>query len=499
MLFYEKLSFLMSLTQTTNRMLARELRVDPSLISRLRRGNRGIPRNREHIKAMARFFSRHCVTEYQRQAVSEMLGIKQAFTMKREHLSDILYYWLCDETDTPGQFMRTFESFGIENTDTPAAEPCRLSTDNSVYYGTEGKRASARALYLHLLSLESPSSLYLFTDEADTWITEEYEFSAQLQSWGMELIRRGFKIYQIMPPSNWVEQAFDSLFRWFPLYMTGQVSAYYYPRIRDNVHRRTIIVVPGEIAVTSNSVSVTSGSYVSLLTTDQRLTQIYASQFQDLLSLCQPMLDTHTLPDDLMQCFTRFISADGARIQQLPSLSAETAPPEVMEYCLKRIQEPDLKILGQLYQQEMKFIEEKWVKYGLIDIARLANADEVRKGNVPVIFSIGEKYELVYYTPELYILHLQNILRLLEVCENYHFIPLPDAMPDDGSMMVREGQSALLLHTNAPFTVFEITQPDSLLFCREHLLRIAERAGYTGIGRIKTISRIKELIRELQQ
>ena len=49
MQFYEKLTFLMDLTQVSNRMLSQELQVDPSLISRLRRGNRRLPRNREHI------------------------------------------------------------------------------------------------------------------------------------------------------------------------------------------------------------------------------------------------------------------------------------------------------------------------------------------------------------------------------------------------------------------------------------------------------------------
>ena len=51
MQFYEKLIFLQNLTQVTNRMLAHEIQVDPSQISRLRTGARGIPRNRDLIKA----------------------------------------------------------------------------------------------------------------------------------------------------------------------------------------------------------------------------------------------------------------------------------------------------------------------------------------------------------------------------------------------------------------------------------------------------------------
>lgn len=433
MQFYEKLTFLMDLTQVSNRMLSQELQVDPSLISRLRRGNRRLPRNREHIKVMSQYFSKRSNTEYQRQALSEMLGIRQAYTMKKEQLADILFYWLCGEAD-----------------------------------------------------------------ESDNWITEEYGYAGLLQNWIMELINRGFQIIQVIPPTTWVEQAFDSLLRWFPLYMTGKVSAYYYPRMRDNMHRRTLMIMPGEIALTSNSSAGITSVHASFLTTDWRLSQAYAAEFEDLLALCQPMLHTHTVPEDLMRCFTRFLTDNGARIQRVSSLSAETAPPELVEYCYGRIKEPNLKKLSALYQQEMALIEKKWEKYGLIDIVRLPDVETIRQGKIPVILSLGGETNPVFYTPDLYILHLQNILRLLETCENYHFIPLPDSVSNEGTLMVRERQRALLVHTTAPFAVFEVSEPDIVLFCHEHLLHIAERAGYTGIGRIKIISRIKELIRELQ-
>ena len=53
MLFSDKLNFLMILTQTSNKELAAAISVDRSLISLLRTGKRGMPRNREHISRMA--------------------------------------------------------------------------------------------------------------------------------------------------------------------------------------------------------------------------------------------------------------------------------------------------------------------------------------------------------------------------------------------------------------------------------------------------------------
>lgn len=95
MQFYEKLVFIMNLTQTSNRKLAQALRVDPSIISRLRTGKRGIPRNSELLRSMALFFSERCNTDYQRRALSEMVGVKRIITARRDYLSEFLFQWLC--------------------------------------------------------------------------------------------------------------------------------------------------------------------------------------------------------------------------------------------------------------------------------------------------------------------------------------------------------------------------------------------------------------------
>lgn len=498
MQFYEKLIFLLNLTQTSNRILAQELKVDPSLISRLRTGTRGVPHNRDHIKAMASYFARKCTTDYQRQAVSGMLGIKQALTMKTEQLSEILYYWLCGDTDEVGRFMRTFESFTVGAVDeSEKIESCSLRADNIAYYGKEGKRAAARAVYQHLLSMDDPCTVFLYSDEADDWISEDFDFHTNLQQWGLTLVQRGFRFCQIAPPAASADMAFESLLRWMPLYMTGQVDAYFYPRLRDNVHRRTLLVIPGEIAMTSASVASQSDCTATILTADSRLTEAYGIQFREYLSLCRPMQRIYTRPEQLMQCFTRFLSLNGARIQMLNSLSAETAPPELMTYCMKKIQQPNLKKLGGMYLQELDLIEENRENFEFIDIAYLAGAQEVRDGKVPIILSYGDNDLPLYYTPETYVLHLKNILAILKSNNNYHFVPVNTKTQGNGTIMLKDIQRALLVRTSAPLTVFEISQPDIIQLFREHLFKIAGRIGYTGVNRSKIISQIKERIREL--
>ena len=73
MKFCEKLDFLMKLTNTTNSALALYTKLDPSHISRLRRGQRNTLRNTGSIQLMAAYFARNTKADYQRKALADVL------------------------------------------------------------------------------------------------------------------------------------------------------------------------------------------------------------------------------------------------------------------------------------------------------------------------------------------------------------------------------------------------------------------------------------------
>lgn len=76
MLFKDKLVFLMNITQTSTKELANGISADSSLISLLRSGKRKQPKNANHIKNMAKFFSRRCAADFQRNVLAEMSGYR---------------------------------------------------------------------------------------------------------------------------------------------------------------------------------------------------------------------------------------------------------------------------------------------------------------------------------------------------------------------------------------------------------------------------------------
>ena len=68
MTFSDKLNYLFELSNAEGKELAAAMNVTPPQISKMRRGVRGLPKNRESAHLIARFFARRCASDYQRDA-----------------------------------------------------------------------------------------------------------------------------------------------------------------------------------------------------------------------------------------------------------------------------------------------------------------------------------------------------------------------------------------------------------------------------------------------
>lgn len=143
----------------------------------------------------------------------------------------------------------------------------------------------------------------------------------------------------------------------------------------------------------------------------------------------------------------------------------------------------------------LNLFEEK--KY--VDMCCLATAEEVRAGNVPVVTRMEHHNRQLCYTPATYSMHLKNILRLMDECENYFFVPLRNRDKVNYDLFVNEEGFAMIVCAKTPITVLEISRPEMVTALNEHLLRKAEALGYDGIQREKVRMELRALIQELEE
>lgn len=499
MQFPDKLNFLMQITQTSNKELAEELAVDRSLISLLRNGKRNLPRRRELPRKMALFFARRCTADFQRHALSEMLGQAALRSdMPPEVLAGHLETWLTGEPDIVGRMVDSMAPQPVLSAHRPVSPPSHPSAGGTVFfYGDADRRKAIRRVLEVLHTMDAPGSFLVASDDNIDWLLSDYALTNQMRSELLEILRRGFHFHQIMPAMNHTARYTEALQFWLPLYNTGQMHVHYYPRLRDNLYRHSTIVVPGRCVLFSSGIGM-NGRDITLFSTDPELVQAHTEQFQEQLALCRPALKAHTDPLKALPRLLEILTAPGTTILSVNPLPISAAPRLLLERCIRDAGNPAWESVFRVYLQEIPRFEERLRQGTHIDMARLATPAEVRAGQV-FVCSPGAAYPgHPRYTPETYVLHLKNILRLMDTYENYCFLPTRDSLPPEYNLFVNENGTALLTRTASPFLMLELLRPELVMACKEHLLRKAERTGYDGIQRTRVRMELNALIRELQ-
>ena len=502
--FAEKLSFLMRIADVSNKELAAELDVDPSMVSLMRTGKRKLPRNPGMAQRMALFFARKCSAAFQRQALSEALDQRSiSVNMPTEVLASRLEDWLKGESpDIADAFLSNVQRLprGIA---APPVLPLSPSApvsqgETMFFYGEEGRREVMLRILYRLRQMKTPGSILTVVDDNLEWLLSDYILSKTIQQGFLELAERGFTFFQIMPPLNYINRYADSLEFWLPLYVTGQTRVYYYPRLRGNLYRHSIIVVPGQCAQYSCSVGLGNTSDIVMFTSDPMLVNAFEKQFHEHISLCKPSLNIHRDTEECVSCFAQYTGRQGDVVQSVNSLSLNSMPREMLERCMQGVANADWRQAFSIYLENTLQFEEHIRAHTYIDMCRLATAEEVRAGRVPIGMFVRDPSQQMFYTPEAYALHLRNILRLMDQYENYTFLPLRDKEAPIYNVFVNEANVALVFRTAAPLMMLEIQRPHMVVAFQENLLRKAERAGYDSTARRRTRMELRALIQELE-
>lgn len=500
MRFADKLSYLMSITQTSNKLLAAELGIDRSLVSMMRTGTRGMPRKKETVRNMAVFFARHSTADFQRRAIAEMLGQTMlSSSVPVEILATYLEKWLRGELGLVEQIVE-----GISETpvaapslqEGPAAVPAP-SKGADFYYGEEGRRESLRLLLRALRSMEKPCTLLMVVDDNLEWLLSDYMFMRQIQAELLDLVERGFTICQIMPPMNYVNRYTESLKFWLPVYATGKIKVYYYPRLRGNLYRHTSVTVPGHFVKFSTAMTLGSNE-VTLFSAEPEMVNTFVSQFNEYFAQCRPAVIFHPDVGDSVQCFAEMFSRPGDIVQIVDSLSVNSAPAELLSRYVRETEDPGWKETFQLYLEGIDRFEQRLGQNAFIDMGHLATPEEVRAGKACILSNDEALPGYPRYTPETYVMHLKNILRLMDTYENYTFLPLREKELPNYNLFASEGGKALLVRTAQPIQIMEMHRAEMVVAFREHLLRKAEAVGYQGMEREKIRMELRSLIRQLQ-
>ena len=503
MTFAEKLDFLMNITKTSNSALAHAAMLDASYISRLRTGKRLMPKDNHLLQGMAIFLARQFKEDYQKKALLDALKLIN-LPSDSGLLADEITRWLIhDEKDSTQQverFLGSLSDLGRRSAPAHPQEDYRPTFPEdavSIDYGVEGKRRAAEYFLSEVAACETPQTLLLFSDEGTSWMTEDPAYARKWAGLMVRVLECGNRIKIIHTISRDLDEMLSAISQWMPLYMTGLIEPYFYPKKRDGIFKRTLFIAPETAAVVSNSIGDQVNAAANVLYRDRDAVASFAEEFLQYLHLCRPLMRIFTAKDRdaCNDTVTEFERGQTDTLIKTESLSLLTIP-EALLGTLHRRAGPD-EVLSLHVTRHKKFLE------GLLssrfdEVISLPSVDAVKSGGVKVSMSDTLGGEAVYYTPEEFTIHLEYLIKLLETYENYH-VHLVDRPTEDGYMVyVREELGIIVAKTSQLPIVFAMSEGNMTAAFWDFLKSMVDEKAYATLDKAKDIANLQAYLIKLK-
>ncbi len=499
--FCEKLDFLMKLTNTTNSALALYTKLDPSHISRLRRGQRNALRNTGTIQLMAAYFARNAKAGYQRKALADVLKINPVGVDQAE-LSVIIATWLKEgkpkEFTTVRDFINGFSDYPPKK---PPEEVIAFKkgdqdqplADVSVYYGVKGKQQAAKAFLEEVIAAGGGRTLRFFSDEATDWMIDQ-EFAPKWAALMRQVLKQGNRIIIIHTVSRDLDEMLHAIRQWMPLYMTGLIEPYFYPKKRDGLFKQTFFLASGVAAVTSHSLGDSIHDAANFFTKNIEVIQALTAEYSEFLKRCRPLLQIYTVRErsTYLETLTQFEKGKRNMLLKTESLSLFTMPEEVLLKIQGRIGKRDSRLLA-LRERRIQFLKENIKEYEVTELIQVFTAAKVMDGKIRVSFSEMLIDGAAYYRPEEYIQHLVHLEKILHENENFHIHLIPEE-ESEYMVVVKEDYGAIVAKTSAPPIALAVWELNMVSAFWDYLRGIAGEREYGIVSNEESTKRLRSYI-----
>lgn len=460
-MFAERFDALVNIAEVTNSLLGREVNMNPSHIGRLRSGARPLPKKHEFLPAMCEYLATHIQKDYQIIALQKLTGISSAALASSETTAAYLEQWLLEkEQDTSVAAARLISGFSrLAPRSAPASvegvgvdAPQKYAT---YLYGNAGKRKAVEQFFLLVLQEEAPQTLLLFSDENLTWLYEDAAFAARWAELFIKIIAKGNRVKIIHTVSRDMNEMLEAVTKWIPLYMTGAIEPYCYPRLRDGLFQRTMFIAPKTAAIISSSVQQDTDGMLNLFLTDRAAIDALCLEYERYFSLCRPLMrifnEQHS--DKIQRSVENLATAEGNAYLCCATPPIFTIPKKMIS---ELAEQTGNNALVSQWKQSVKIFQ-KHIKDNRLSIVLLDPELALftpDKLCLPMAEMIG--IPGFTYTKEQYMANIEWLRQMETRYENLS-VDFSTKITNNTILYVKEDVGVFIARTDAPITAFAIS------------------------------------------
>ncbi len=453
--FSKRLDALMSLTKVTNSSLARYCSLDASFISRLRRGKRNVVPDAPYLRNMSKYLSKNIKTEIQKETLISLINKPLDFLDFKKVNQEVLSWLIGKKKTSIVAAIKGYEkgNFSFVSNDNYIQDDI-INVSSFIAFGDQGKREVVIKFLKEVISSSKKTTLYLYSDENMDWLTEDRMYLNIWSTLLVKVIQKGNKIVII----HTIERAFDeiinAIMQWVPMYLTGAIEPYYYPKRRDGLLKRTLFIAKDIAVVNANSIN--KNKTANLFFTEEDIIRSFEEEFLNLLKQCKPLMRIYKNGefDEFRNIFNEFESEDNLTYLKSMNFSSLTIPKRLINKLRKK---------GEISKKDEIFLLNRKNKFesnlAKIQYFEVMTMPDICNGLVlssDIIKVDGKLLKLKYNLDDL-IVHLNHIVDLMEKYRNFNVsINKQDKTPF--ILYVKEGIGLIVIKAEEPIIAFAVNE-----------------------------------------
>ncbi len=314
--FLSNLSALLEALSVNNIEVARALSFDPSYISRILTRQRRPADLRAFVAGVAQFAARRCTEDETRLALKSLVGGGFDSASDEDAQSQAIATWLgtnyAPMHDPISSFLKKLDEFDLDDfiraihfdeMKVPTT-PIQLPTTKTYTGIREMMECEIDFLKAAVLS-KSSASVIMYSDMPLEEMAADSEFPKKWMYGMAMMLKKGLRLHMIHDTNRPLPEMMLGLEGWIPMYMTGQISPYYFTGADNSVFNH-ILKVAGTVAMQGEAIADHQGEGRYVLTKNRDEVRYYRKRAERMLDHASPLMRIITAADaDKLQLFLK--------------------------------------------------------------------------------------------------------------------------------------------------------------------------------------------------
>lgn len=413
--------------------LSRLSSYDASFLSRIRTGNGNPSHPKDFATTVCNFIMKKYTSDDDKKAVALLINSSLEELENDLNYFNKLFNWFTTNS-TPSHnyiddFLTNLDKFDLnEYIKAIHFDEMKVpfvpfyKTISKTYYGIEEMKKGELDFFKATVLSKNSEPIFMCSDMPMEDMAQDVEFGKKWMFAIAMTLKKGFHlniIHNLDRPFNEMMLGLES---WIPIYMTGQVSPYYFKGLQDNIYCH-FNYVSGTVALFGECINGYHNKGKYTLTTNKNDISYYKTKSKILLNKATPLMEIYKKENkNLYSSFiTASINVRGNRRRILSSLPIHTISDELLMKILKRnkVSNEDIKNI-QFSIQEQKEIIDNTLQTDIFEDEIVEISKEEFIESPLSLFLADSFFETeIYYTYEDYLEHLKLTKEYSENNTNY--------------------------------------------------------------------------------